>query len=438
LIEIDCSCGETYWADDSHAGRSLQCRKCGKVLSIGLRSSLSRAGQDAATLNRPIDATITKQASVNRRQGLWAVLVTFGLIAVGVMLRSPSTRQPTEAPVSNTPEASPVPASPAEAKEREIVQENAGKPGDPDLCKQYQDLNEKHFGTKLPTVPVLWEPRLAEIGPLKAKGFTQEGLWAAPGDKPFILLNPQVRGHTGETKRALCHEMIHEYLFTRGDTKTNHGPAFQAELRRLLSEGAFPAILASEDEKANLRAWLGREQDRLNTESLSLKEQQATLDDQGATLDRERTKLDGEREGIDRETQEMNQRIVRANDQGFGWPPENEIEALKGRALLHDQRVAAFNARLDELKATVAEINANAVRNHADVERFNIDASRYKLMMAYPDGLDEEAIAPQRKSLEPVPIIREIPERQFKPVGKIPLRPTEPQPVLTLPDANRP
>src|SRR5207249_3847474 len=34
-------------------------------------------------------------------------------------------------------------ASPAEAKEQEIVDQDAGKPGDPELSKEYQEINER-------------------------------------------------------------------------------------------------------------------------------------------------------------------------------------------------------------------------------------------------------------------------------------------------------
>jgi hypothetical protein len=272
-------------------------------------------------------------------QALWPVFAAFGLIVVGVMLGSRSSQQPTRPP--ETPESieptAPIPASPAEAKEREITEEDAGKPGDPDLCKQYQDINEKHFGNQLPVIPVLWEPRLKEIGAPKAKGFIQEGLWAVHGDKCFILLNTHISGRSGEIRRALCHEMIHEYLFTIGDTKTNHGPAFQTELRRLLAEGAFRAILASENEKGDLRAWLEREQRRLDVESVALKEL-------GANLDGEQSEIGSEKEALDRETYELNQRIIRANDQQSGWPTDDQIEAVKAKALLHNQRVAVFRA----------------------------------------------------------------------------------------------
>src|SRR2546426_228365 len=50
-------------------------------------------------------------------------------------------------------------ASPAEAKEQEIVDQDAGKAGDPELSKEYQEINERYFGNKLPGIPVLWEPR---------------------------------------------------------------------------------------------------------------------------------------------------------------------------------------------------------------------------------------------------------------------------------------
>jgi len=162
--------------------------------------------------------------------------------------------------------------------------------------------------------------------------------------------------------------MVHEYLFINGDTDTHHGPAFQAELRRLLTEGAFQAILASEDEKASLRAWLERESGRLDRES--------------AALDGDRDGMDLERGNLDRDSRELNQRISRANGEGFGWPSGDEIEVFKAREAVHNRRVADFNADVE--------------RHNVALRSFNVNASRYNLMMAFGHWL-----RPQRSRKEP-------------------------------------
>jgi hypothetical protein len=271
-------------------------------------------------------------------------------------------------------------------KEREIAEQDAAKPGDPELSMEYHEVNAGHFGNKLPAIPVLWEPRLREIGPLKTEGFTEDGLWTALGDKAFILLNPRIRRNAGETRRVLCHEMIHEYLFTIGDTKTHHGPAFQAELRRLLAEGAFQAILASEDEKASLRSWVDGESARLESESAGVKWE-------SNELDRTQGEIDRERASFDRELRDLNQRISIGNEQGYGWPSDDEIESSKAKGRLLDQGVDDFNGR-------VADFTARVARYNGDVTRFNRYVNRYNLMMAYPDGLDEESTIPAKTPVD--------------------------------------
>ena len=125
-------------------------------------------------------------------------------------------------------------------------------------------------------------------------------------------------------------------------------------------------------EKASLRAWLDREAGRLDRES--------------AALDRDQDGIDRERGNLDRDSRELNQRISRANEQGFGWPPGDEIEAFKAREAVHHGRVADFNA--------------NVEGHNADLRSFNLKASSYNLMTAYPDGLDEESTVRVRP-LEP-------------------------------------
>src|SRR5438105_2200276 len=34
MITLNCICGERYFADESHAGRKIQCLKCGQILLI--------------------------------------------------------------------------------------------------------------------------------------------------------------------------------------------------------------------------------------------------------------------------------------------------------------------------------------------------------------------------------------------------------------------
>src|SRR5262245_41297537 len=71
-------------------------------------------------------------------------------------------------PVDGDFTAGPV-ASPIEARQREILKDALGKPTDPGLARAFRDINQQHFGGKLPDMPVLWEPRLAEVGAMAAQ-----------------------------------------------------------------------------------------------------------------------------------------------------------------------------------------------------------------------------------------------------------------------------
>src|SRR4029453_10098682 len=105
----------------------------------------------------------------------------------------------------------------------------------------------------LSAMPVLWEPGLDRVGQLAAQAFTLEGMFGHVAKQSLILLNPNLQADQRALARALSHEMVHAYLFTTGDTTTNHGPAFQTVLQRLSSEGAFEGILASDQERESLR-----------------------------------------------------------------------------------------------------------------------------------------------------------------------------------------
>jgi DNA-directed RNA polymerase subunit RPC12/RpoP len=48
MVAIACQCGKTYQVDDSLAGRSVRCRRCGEVLPV-------RKPQTAATMPTPVE-----------------------------------------------------------------------------------------------------------------------------------------------------------------------------------------------------------------------------------------------------------------------------------------------------------------------------------------------------------------------------------------------
>jgi hypothetical protein len=158
------------------------------------------------------------------------------------------------------------PASPADARQQEILKQSLDRPGDPELGSLYRAINVKHFAGALAMMPIRWEPALAEVGALAEPAYTLEGMFGRAGRRTIILLNPAVRDTPGSLERALCHEMVHAYLSTRGDSATTHGVRFKAELKRLADEGAFEGIAASDEEKAALKAWLDAESARIHSD----------------------------------------------------------------------------------------------------------------------------------------------------------------------------
>jgi hypothetical protein len=162
-------------------------------------------------------------------------------------------------------------------------------------------------------------------------------------------------------------------LFTKGDTTTKHGPAFQRILQRLSEEGAFVGKWASDTEKASLKAWLDGESTRLNGEK--------------SELDRIRETIERDREELDGKVNELNQRISSANRQGSGWPSDEEVESVKSQR--------------DTFNRLVEDYRNRGEAYGADAMRFNGQVNRYNLMISYPDGLDEESVVQARRATDP-------------------------------------
>ncbi len=266
--------------------------------------------------------------------------------------------------------------SPSVLRAREITAQDIDKPGDPYLEDEYRKISEQYYDNKLPNIPVLWEDRLQEIGPLIADGFTEKGLWTSQDNKEFILLNPSISPDAADTRRVLCHEIVHEYMFSIGDKNEGHGPRFQAELLRLSRAGAFEGIPAAEGEKANLKAWIDAESARLEQESRQLQNERFELE-------QSRTAIASEGADLNQQVRDLNQRISSANSQQDSGPSDAEISAANARRRAHAQKSADFDAHL-------ADFNTRIQNYNAAVGEFNRAVGRYNLMIAYPDGLDEE------------------------------------------------
>jgi hypothetical protein len=257
--------------------------------------------------------------------------------------------------------------SPADRRQQEILQTNVNQPGDPILGARFQEINAKYFGAALPAMAVRWEPALAEVGALAQDGLTLEGMFGHVGSRRVILLNPALQADARAIDRALCHEMVHAHLHAIGDDSTRHGAAFQTVLARLAKAGAFEGIAAGDDERRNLRAW---------------------LDAESARLDDERRAVEGIGDEISRERAELDAAIAafnaRAQESGAAQSAA-DAGALEQRRQRFNERVISMNERLD--------------RDRGDLEHFNREVARYNLMMAYPDGLDEESVVRVKTAL---------------------------------------
>jgi hypothetical protein len=246
--------------------------------------------------------------------------------------------------------------SPAEARQQEILRQDVSQPGDPALEARYEDINRRHFASVLPAMPVRWEAQLDDVGSLAGGTFTLEGMFGHLGRRSTILLNPSLRTSARALDRALCHEMVHAYLYSIGDSSTDHGPAFQAVLHRLADEGAFEGMAATTDERANLRGWLDRESARLDAE-------RDDLDRLGQELARDRADLEHD--------------VAEASAR---WQASRVTDSNESATLL---------SRRDEYDRRALDANARASRDRDDLAAFNREVDRYNLMLAYPDGLDE-------------------------------------------------
>jgi hypothetical protein len=227
----------------------------------------------------------------------------------------------------------------------------------------FQDISARYFSSALPVIPVMWEPGLAEVGKLASDAFTLEGMFGHSGKHSIILLNPDLQKDEPALMRALCHEIVHAYLFTTGDTSTGHSAEFQSVLKRLSQQGAFEGIMATDEERTNLRTWLNAESSRLDTER-----------DQMTKIAAE---IEQERLAIERVLADIEARVNDPNAPG-GRPSEMEV--------------ANAAARRDAYNSRAIDMNARAESGHADLAHFNKEVTRYNLMLVYPDGVDTTAL----------------------------------------------
>lgn len=265
------------------------------------------------------------------------------------------------APFGLRPGVAPRPVlDPLSQKKLEIFKAATGRPSDPAPAAMYAEINARHFGGALPAIPVVWTDALEELDRLVGDDtYHLEGMT----NGSLVLVSRTLKDDEEELRRTVCHEAVHVKLHPVAGRKANHGDGFQAELRRIFEEGCFVAILASDADKHALRDWI--------------EQQKARLTEEQARLDEERSRIDQERADIERAIADMNARIETANAQRSGWPGDEEQQALRARRERALQEAGDYNVTLE--------------RHNADAEALNREIERYRLMMAYPHGIDDEA-----------------------------------------------
>jgi hypothetical protein len=253
----------------------------------------------------------------------------------------------------------PRPQTVDEVKTAELLRLNADLQPDPALASEYGRMNVQYFEGRLPVIPVRWEPRLAEVGPLIAQDFQLEGVT----NGRLILLLPTLQEDDQRLKRVLAHEMVHVAL--RDQPEVEHGPAFQDLLRDLSARGAFTGIVASDEEKRELRR------------ALDAREKEVAAEE--AELLRVRAQFEADAAAHAKLVDDLNARTAAANARQSGWPLESERTAANATLAELQDRSWAFNGR---------------VRRHNDaISEFNRQVEQYNLMISYPDGLDRERLA---------------------------------------------
>jgi hypothetical protein len=339
-------CAETVRATFAAAGRAVACPRCGHLNVCPTPAFPPAASAEPAT--RRVDAASTKRT-------LWITLVVLTLAGTSWMAYT----QFADEPSASAAEA----LSPTDALQQELLKQDIDKPADPALAAMYQSLNLKYFSSTLPALPVMWEPGLARATALSGQQFTLEGMFGHIGKQSAILLNPALGQDEAALERALCHEVVHAYLFSTGDTSTDHGPNFQAILKHLADEGAFQGVMATDAERESLRAWLDAESKRLDEARRMASELEPDLN---------KEKADAEQALAD-----YNVRVAAAK--------------AAGTTSLPDETIAEVNSRLDAYNRRANETNARLAKDRADLEHFNQEVQRYNLMLVYPDGLDQTA-----------------------------------------------
>ncbi|MFI5177144.1 MAG: SprT-like domain-containing protein [Vicinamibacterales bacterium] len=352
------ACAQPLQANEASAGKAVKCPRCGHV-----NVCPPPTGSPASATGRPVRPPAVTEEPPRDMSASRVMSIVAGVL----LLAGASWMAWTQ---FETPSAGAETAglSPADALQQELLHQDIDKPGDAALGAMYQDISTQFFNGALPKMPVMWEAGLARVGQLAGQQFTLEGMFGHVDTQALILLNPGLQEDRAALERALCHEMVHAFLWSQGDSSTDHGEAFQTVLAGLSKAGAFEGILASEQERASLRKWLDAESTRLDAEGREV----ASL---GPDLERQKA-------DVERAVADYDARVRSANAGGHGLPSQAEMDAVMKLREEYNRRAAEANARTQQ--------------DRADLEHFNSEVARYNLMLVYPDGIEESGrVAPK-------------------------------------------
>ena len=104
----------------------------------------------------------------------------------------------------------------------------------PNIQQMFEELNKKHFGGTIPSIPVVWNSRMTTTaGYCRYRG-TRQNL------RPFkIDLSEKLFRNLGfdieKVKRTLIHEMVHAYLVFHYNEK-GHTARFQSMMTEITGE----------------------------------------------------------------------------------------------------------------------------------------------------------------------------------------------------------
>ncbi|HUL74172.1 MAG TPA: SprT-like domain-containing protein [Vicinamibacterales bacterium] len=348
MVTFRCGkCAQPLKAVDAAVGKAVKCPRCGHINVCPPPAATPMTG-------RPVgQPTGAEEPPPDKSRLIW--------IAAGVLLLAGASWMAWTTLDTSSASAETANLSPADALQQELLHQDIDKPGDPGLGAMAETISTQYFGGAVPSMPVMWEPGLARVGPLAGQGFTLEGMFGHIGRQAVILLNPALQTDQAALDRALCHEMVHAFLWSRGDNSTDHGESFQTVLASLSKAGAFEGVVATEQERASLRAWLDAESKR--------------LDEEGKALAALGPDLEQEKANVERALADYDARVRNAS--GGNLPSQAEMDAVMKLREEYNKRAAAANER--------------TAQGRKDLEHFNEEVARYNLMLVYPDGIDESA-----------------------------------------------